>query len=156
MGDYCIVDPISTLTARVVGRPVPTPQPSYPDRLPISQPEEFDNTVTVYALRDGVPVLQGASLAMPKVGPDLKQGEDFEATYQMVGLDGRRYWVSTRRARVPVEGTHSPDWDALAGVTPAPQPESPVDIAALTKEVATLSEQTATLIDIVARIEALV
>ena len=37
--------------------------------------------------------------------------EEFEAVYQVLGEDGRIYWVSTLGARVPVAGTHSPEWE---------------------------------------------
>lgn len=111
-GGYWLVDPQPALREAMRGvRPSP-PETVYAARVPIPQPSEFDVSATVYATTNGVKVLQRADLNAPEVAPPLRKDEDFEAVYQVLGEDGRLYWVSTRGARVPVEGTRSPEWES--------------------------------------------
>jgi hypothetical protein len=42
----------------------------------------------------------------------LAKNEDFEAVYQVLGTDGRIYWVTTNRSRILASEARSPDWDA--------------------------------------------
>lgn len=119
-GAYWLVEPIAALREAMGGAPAPQPQPAYAPRIPVAQPEEFTQSVQVVAVVDGVPVLQGAYPDAPEVGPKLQRGEDFQAVMQQIGIDGRLYWLSTRAARVPVEGTRSAAWEALTGHMPEP------------------------------------
>jgi murein DD-endopeptidase MepM/ murein hydrolase activator NlpD len=120
-GDYFLLDPIPAIAA-ALGQDLPAPPPTYADPLSIPQPEEFEVSVTVVATRDNVPVLQRADLASAPTNKPLARGDDFEALYQVLGNDRRVYWVSTRGSRVPVAGTHAPDW-----VVPAPEAGPGVD-----------------------------
>lgn len=95
------------------GGPIPAPKA---ERLPIPQPEEFDVSVTVTVTADTLPVLQRADVTGAVVADPLVKGDTFEAVYQVVGNDGRIYWVSKFGARVPVEGTAAERW------TPATPP----------------------------------
>jgi hypothetical protein len=118
-GDYVLLDPIPAIAA-ALGQEVPAPPPSFADPLPIPQPGEFDVSVTVVATRDNVPVLQRADLGSAPTNKPLAKGDDFEASYVVLGNDERWYWVSARGSRVPVEGTNLAEHFAL--VAPAGHP----------------------------------
>ena len=105
-GAYWLVDPAPALR-QAMGGVAPV---AYAERLPVPQPGEFDVSWTVVAAKEGVPVLQRADLDAAPVNAPLRRGEEFEAVYIAIGNDRRPYWVSTRGARVPVEGTTGPPW----------------------------------------------
>jgi murein DD-endopeptidase MepM/ murein hydrolase activator NlpD len=124
-GDYFLLDPIPAI-AGMLGQGVPAPPPSFADPLPIPQPAEFDVSVTVTATRDNVPVLQRADLGSAPTNTPLAKGDDFDASYLVLGNDRAWYWVSSRGSRVPIAGTnladhfplpltaHAPDLDPVA------------------------------------------
>ena len=114
-GEYHLVDPIPTIR-NAMGAGTVTPQPPNYDaeRIDIPQPTEFEGTgweVTVTA--SGVPVKQYADPDAPDVARPLAVGDVFTAPYLVFGRDGRPWWISDRRGRVPVAGTRC---DALEGV----------------------------------------
>lgn len=100
-GDYTIVDPRQAFG----GGPLPV---VYAERIPTPQPADFTNSWRVVATRDGVPVMQSTASGAPKVGPDLKSGEDFRAVGILIGEDNKPWWISSRSARVPLDGTEGP------------------------------------------------
>ena len=93
--DYTIVDP-KVLFGDAEGGV------AYVERLPISQPSEFDVSWTVKVESKTAPVLQTAFPNSPKVAADLTKGEAFEAAYLMIAPDGTPYWISKASGRVPM------------------------------------------------------
>src|SRR5206468_3463021 len=88
---YWLVDPQPALRQALRGvKPLP-PETVYAERVPIPQPADFAVSATVYATTNGVKVLQRADPNAPEVAPPLRQDEDFEAVYQVLGEDGRVY-----------------------------------------------------------------
>lgn len=98
----CIGDP------RVLfpGGGAPSP-PTYVERLPIPQPAEFEDGSAweVKVTASSVPVKQYADMAAPDVAAPLQKGETFSAPYLVYGRDGKPWWVSRARGRVPKAGT---------------------------------------------------
>lgn len=97
-GDYTIVDPRQAFG----GGPLPI------KRLPVPQPSEIDNPVTVKVVRDGLPVRQRADPAAPEVDTPFKAGDTFQATHTIIGVDNRWWWVGVHDGRVPMDGTEGP------------------------------------------------
>jgi murein DD-endopeptidase MepM/ murein hydrolase activator NlpD len=110
-GEYHLVDPIPTIIGALGGGTREIDE--FPDDpINIPQPGEFEVSCTAYANSDGVKVLQFADPNAPQIRKPLVKDEDFEAVYQVLGNDGRIYWVTTNRSRIPVREARSPDWDA--------------------------------------------
>ena len=120
-GGTRIGDPRVLFPGAEAGGTTPAPAPKA-DRLPIPQPEEFETSVTVTVVADELPVLQRADESGAVVADPLVKGDTFEAVYQVVGNDGRIYWVSKFSGRVPVEGTTAEGWTPMAA--PAPGADS--------------------------------
>jgi murein DD-endopeptidase MepM/ murein hydrolase activator NlpD len=116
-GDYFLLDPIPAIAA-ALDQDLPEPAPTYADPLALPLPRDWENSVTVRALRDGVPVLQRADLLSAPTNAPLAEGEEFEAVAQVLGGAGDLYWISTRGSRVPLDGTASPEWLAAGGMAP--------------------------------------
>jgi murein DD-endopeptidase MepM/ murein hydrolase activator NlpD len=112
-GEYHLLDPIPAILEAMGGKPLPKP---YAQRLPIPQPQEFDDSATVVIDRDGVPLLQRANMNAAHVDSPFEKGDEFEAVYQVMGTDKKIYWVSKISTRVPVDGTHSDEWPTEKGV----------------------------------------
>jgi murein DD-endopeptidase MepM/ murein hydrolase activator NlpD len=74
------------------------------DPADVPQPDDQAPYVEVRALRT-TPVLQRGNPKSPKILPDLPAGETFFAQHQLVGVDGRFYWVGRLKGRVAVEDT---------------------------------------------------
>lgn len=122
-GTYRIVDPRATLIAAMKGAPAPTPQPAPPDRIDIPQPDQFEKWWVVQAIEGGVKVMQHTGSDAPEVRKPLARGETFEAPYVVMGNDGKPWWVSTGKARVPFAGTRILEGPPLGETVPAPEPE---------------------------------
>lgn len=121
-----ISDPRVLFPGRDAGvTPAPAPKA---ERLPIPQPEEFETSVTVTVTADELPVLQRADVTGAVVADPLVKGDTFEAVYQVVGNDGRIYWVSTRGGRVPAEGTTAAGWVAPTARDPGTDTEAVADL----------------------------
>jgi Peptidase family M23 len=105
-GSYWLVDPIPALRNLVGGEPVFISA----ERVPIPQPNEFDQFWTVQVLQDGVPVLQRANPNARPVSEPFTAGEEFEACYIAIGHDAQPYWIGRYGGRVPLAGTQGPDW----------------------------------------------
>jgi murein DD-endopeptidase MepM/ murein hydrolase activator NlpD len=105
-GEYHLVDPIPHIQ-KTMGAPVPKPHPLPYD---VPQPAEMDRFATVIVTKDGLPVLQRASMDAPETREPLKQGDDFEAAMQIIGKDGDIFWITSNKNRVPVKGTRTNEW----------------------------------------------
>ena len=109
------------------GGTTPAPAPKA-ERLPIPQPGEFEIGVTVTVTAESLPVLQRADASGAVVAEPLVKGDTFEAVYQVVGSDGRIYWVSRFGGRVPVAGTEAPGWTPMAAPTPGADSEAVAEL----------------------------
>jgi hypothetical protein len=69
-------------------------------------------TPTAYANFDGVKVRQRARPDAAETRKPLAKDEAIEVVYQVLGTDGRIYWVTTNRNRILAREARSPDWDA--------------------------------------------
>ena len=83
--EYWLLDPLPALRQAMGDDAAPAFIPA--PRLPVPQPQEWDEFVTVTATRDGVPVLQRASPDAPAVRQPLSRGETFEAVMMVLGTD---------------------------------------------------------------------
>lgn len=104
-GTYCITEPVVTLRA-ALGAGTVTPQPSYDaPRVDVDQPVVSDAGWVVTVIADGVPVRQRANPTAPEVAPPLRTGDSFIAPMILYGTDGKPWWLSDRKGRVPFAGT---------------------------------------------------
>ncbi|MCA9876809.1 MAG: hypothetical protein KC442_03475, partial [Thermomicrobiales bacterium] len=122
-GGTRIGDPRVLFPGAEAGGTTPAPKA---ERLPIPQPGEFETSVSVTVVADELPVLQRADASGAVVADPLVKGDTFEAVYQMVGKDGRIYWVSRFDGRVPVVGTEAPGWTPMI----APAPDADIEAVA--------------------------
>jgi len=101
-------------TSETATTPPPTPLPvtDYAPSVNIPQPEEFGVSCTAYANFNGVKVRQRANPDAAETRKPLAKDEDFEVVYQVLGTDGRIYWVTANRSRILAREARSPDWDA--------------------------------------------
>lgn len=79
-------------------------QDAYADPVEIAQPDDVPPFVTVRAIR-ATPVLQRGNPASSKILPDLAAGDTFFAQHQVLGGDGRWYYVGRLLGRVAVADT---------------------------------------------------
>ena len=122
-GGTRIGDPRVLFPGAEAGGTTPAPKA---ERLPIPQPGEFETSVSVTVVADELPVLQRADASGAVVAEPLVKGDTFEAVYQVVGNDGRIYWVSRFGGRVPVAGTEAPGWTPMI----APAPDADIEAVA--------------------------
>lgn len=110
-GEYHLLDPIPTIIGAMGG----TIEDEWADPVNIPQPAEFDVSCTAYANADGVKALQYARPDADQTRKPLTKDEDFEVVYQVLGNDGRIYWVTKSRSRILAKDARSPEWEeALA------------------------------------------
>ena len=111
-GTYWLTEPIAALKEAMKGTTVEAPV-TYAARIDIPQPAEFETGFQVEVTADSVPVKQYADMSAPDVAKPLVKGETFTAPYIAYGRNGKPWWISMNRGRVPVAGTKC---DALDGV----------------------------------------
>lgn len=109
-GDYLITDPRATLLDLLGGSLIPAPgTPSYVERLPTPQPQEFDDLWAIQAADEGVKTRQHTGEDAGEVGPPLDADEVFHAPYLTIGRDGEAFWISSLGSRVALADTYTRD-----------------------------------------------
>lgn len=100
-GTYWLVDPLPAIVAALGGASLPE---GTADPVDIPQPDSEPPYLIVKAIRK-TPVLQRGNPDSPKILPDLQPGVTFFAQHQVLGVDGRWYWVGRLKGRVAADDT---------------------------------------------------
>lgn len=74
------------------------------DPVDVPQPDDTPPYVEVKAIR-ATPVLQRGNPQSPEILLDLKAGDTFYVQHQVIGVDGRWYYVGRLKGRVAIEDT---------------------------------------------------